>query len=99
MMFGKWIVARLLLLVLGFSMCAAAQEMCPPRPEPGSPVQNPLDLYSQNGTLTLNLALKSEIGPTGFTHYCYVYMNNGQPVEAPSLRVNPGDPPGGEPHQ
>ncbi len=49
------------------------------------------DLYSQNGTLTLNLALKSEIGPTGFTHYCYVYMNNGQPVEAPSLRVNPGD--------
>ncbi len=91
MMFGRWTVARLLLLVLAFSLCSAAQEMCPPRPAPGSPVTNPLDLYSQNGTLTLNLTLRSEIGPTGFTHYCYVYMNNGQPVEAPTLRLNPGD--------
>jgi FtsP/CotA-like multicopper oxidase with cupredoxin domain len=65
--------------------------MCPPRPAPGDPISNPLDLYSQNGTLTLDLALKSEIGPTGFTHYCYVYMDNGKPVEAPTLRLNPGD--------
>src|SRR5215471_3076453 len=80
-----------LFLVLGLSLCAAAQDMCPPRPGVGTPVTNPLDLYSQNGTLTLNLELRSEIGDTGFTHYCYVYMNNGTPVEAPTLRLNPGD--------
>ena len=65
--------------------------MCPPRPQPGTPVSNPLDLYSQNGTLTLNLDLRSEVGDTGFTHYCYVYLNNGMPVEAPTLRLNPSD--------
>ena len=91
MMFGNLKIARLLLLVSAVSIGAAAQEICPPRPAPGSVVQDPLDLYSQNGTLTLNLSLKSEIGPTGFTHYCYVYLSNGQPVEAPTLRVNPGD--------
>src|SRR5664279_3424327 len=80
----------LVALVCGFSLCAAAQ-MCPPRPVPGAPISNPLDLYSQNGTLTLNLDLRSEIGSTGFTHYCFVYINNGTPVEAPTLRLNPGD--------
>lgn len=82
---------RLLQLVLvgGLSVCAAAQ--CPPRPAPGTPITNPLDLYSQNGTLTLNLSLQSEVGSTGFTHYCYVYVNNGVPVEEPTLRLNPGD--------
>ena len=77
-------------LVCGLSLCATAQ-MCPPRPNPGDPITNPLDLYSQNGTLTLNLSLQSQIGSTGFTHYCYVYLNNGIPVEAPTLRLNPGD--------
>ena len=78
------------LISFGFCRMAAAQ-ICPARPDVGTAISNPLDLYSQNGTLTLNLALKSEIGPTGFTHYCYVYMNNGVPVEAPTLRLNPGD--------
>ena len=80
-----------LVLLCGLSLTAAAQTMCPPRPAPGTPIANPVDLYSQNGSLTLNLALRSEIGDTGFTHYCYVYMNNGTPVEAPTLRLNPGD--------
>jgi FtsP/CotA-like multicopper oxidase with cupredoxin domain len=88
-MFGKLSLASV--LVLASALAASAQEMCPPRPDPGTPISNPLDLYSQNGTLTLNLALRSEIGDTGFTHYCYVYMNNGTPVEAPTLRLNPGD--------
>src|SRR5215831_5380146 len=78
------------LIFLGFH-CLAAAQVCPPRPNVGAAISNPLDLYSQNGTLTLNLALRSEIGQTGFTHYCYVYMNNGVPVEAPTLRLNPGD--------
>jgi FtsP/CotA-like multicopper oxidase with cupredoxin domain len=88
-MYGK---PRFLQLVLlwGFALTAVAQ-VCPPRPAPGTPISNPLDLYSQNGVLTLDLHLRSEIGPTGFTHYCYVYMNNGRAIEAPTLRLNPGD--------
>ncbi len=90
-MFGRLRFVQLILVcVCGFSMCAAAQ-MCPSRPAPGTPISNPLDLYSQNGVLTLNLALQSEVGGTGFTHYCYVYINNGVPVEAPTLRMFPGD--------
>ena len=54
-------------------------------------ISNPVDVFSQNGTLSLNLDLRSEVGPTGFTHYCYVYMVGNQAVEAPTLRVNPGD--------
>lgn len=80
-----------LVLISAFSLSAAAQQVCPARPAPGDPISNPLDLYSQNGTLTLNLDLRSEVGSTGFTHYCYVYMNNGVAVEAPTLRLNPGD--------
>jgi len=68
-----------------------AQEMCPPRPAPGDPIINPLELKSQNGVRTLELALKSQLGDTGQVHYCYVYMNNNTPVEAPTLRLNPGD--------
>jgi FtsP/CotA-like multicopper oxidase with cupredoxin domain len=90
MMRGK--VALLPLIFLcGFGLSAVAQQMCPPRPAPGTAITNPLDLYSTNGILTLNLSLQSQVGPTGFTWYCYVYMNNGMPVEAPTLRVNPGD--------
>jgi len=72
-------------------LSAAAQQICPPRPQPGSLVVNPLDLYSQNGTLTVNLTLQNQLGSDGFMHYCYVYMNQGQQVEAPTLRLNPGD--------
>ena len=72
-------------MILAFALSSAAQDMCPPRPSPGSQVMNPLNLYSENGTLSLDLALRSEIGPTGYTHYCYVYMNNGTPV------INPCD--------
>lgn len=81
---------RAVLIFFGFSGLVAAQ-MCPSRPNVGTAISNPLDLYSQDHTLTLNLVLKSEIGQTGFTHYCYVYMNNGVSVEAPTLRLNPGD--------
>ncbi len=72
-------------------LSSSAQQICPPRPLPGSLVVNPLDLYSQNGTLTVNLTLQNQLGSDGFMHYCYVYLNQGQQVEAPTLRLNPGD--------
>ena len=79
-------------LICGVALLSAsAQQICPPRPLPGTLVVNPLDLYSQNGTLTLNLTLQNQMGSDGFMHYCYVYLYQGQQVEAPTLRLNPGD--------
>ncbi len=82
----------LLLMAVGaFVSNASGQSICPTRPSPGSPVLNPLDLYSQNGVLTVNLLLQNQKQNDGFMHYCYIYMYQGQQVEAPTLRLNPGD--------
>ena len=70
---------------------AAAQDVCPMRPLSGSLVVNPLDLYSQNGTLTVNMTLENQMGTDGFMHYCYSYMYQGTQIEAPTMRLNPGD--------
>lgn len=73
-------------------VAASAQApICPARPVDGSPLVNPLDLYSQNGVLTVNLQLQNATDVQGFMHYCYNYIYQGQKVEAPTLRVNPGD--------
>src|SRR5579862_5327481 len=83
----------LLALICAASLISASAQApgCPDRPLPGSPLNNPLDLYSQNGVLTLNLVLQNAVDISGFMHYCYIYMYQGQEIEAPTLRVNPGD--------
>jgi len=78
-------------LVCALSLASAAQNFCPPRPTYGGEVVNPPALSSQNGVLTLDLSMKSSFGPTQQVRYCYVYMLNNQPVEAPTLRLNAGD--------
>ena len=86
---------RVLLLVIlsGIALVSASAQapICPPRPQIGSPIVNPIDLFSQNGTLTVNLALQNAEDGNHFMHYCYVYMYQGQQIEAPTLRLNPGD--------
>jgi len=83
--------------ILSFSILAvalasaSAQQICPTRPTPGSLVVNPLDLFSQNGVLTVNLTLQNQMQSDGFMHYCYNYVYQGQTVESPTLRLNPGD--------
>ena len=86
-------IVRFVLLssLLGASLIVSAQTICPLRPSPGSPVENPLDLYSQNGTLSLDLLLQNQKENDGYMHYCYIYMYQGQQIEAPTLRLNPGD--------
>jgi len=69
----------------------AQPPVCPPRPVSGTLVQNPPDLYSANGVLTVDLTLQNQQGSDGYMHYCYVYMNQGQQMEAPTLRLNAGD--------
>jgi FtsP/CotA-like multicopper oxidase with cupredoxin domain len=64
---------------------------CPLRPNPGSVVLDPLNLSSQNGSLRLGLTLRNGVDAAGYTHYCFDYSSGAGIVEAPTLRLNPGD--------
>src|SRR5579862_2266166 len=75
----------------GFATAWAQAPICPPRPVSGTLVQNPPDISSQNGVLSVDLTLQNQQGTDGYMHYCYVYMSQGQQMEAPTLRLNPGD--------
>jgi FtsP/CotA-like multicopper oxidase with cupredoxin domain len=80
----------LLLAVCGFSFVAASAQ-CPPRPIPGSVVEDALSLYSQNGVLNAAFTMGTSVDDAGYTHYCYKYKSSNGVVEAPTLRLNPGD--------
>jgi FtsP/CotA-like multicopper oxidase with cupredoxin domain len=78
---------------IGLALVTASAQVgnCPSRPDPGSIITNPLDLYSVNGTLTLALALNDGVDDQGYTHDCYNYDTGSGIIEAPTLRLNPGD--------
>jgi FtsP/CotA-like multicopper oxidase with cupredoxin domain len=80
-------------LVALASIAASAQVgNCPSRPDPGSTVVNPLDLFSQSGVLNVALALNNGLDSQGYTHDCYNYTaDDGSTIEAPTLRLNPSD--------
>ncbi|MFZ0684728.1 MAG: multicopper oxidase domain-containing protein [Terriglobales bacterium] len=79
--------------LVGFALATAAAQVgnCPSRPNPGATVVNPVDLYSSSGVLNLALALNNGVDPQGYTHVCFNYNTGSGIVEAPTLRVNPGD--------
>jgi FtsP/CotA-like multicopper oxidase with cupredoxin domain len=85
-----WSVPAVMLTGLAGSLAAAAQD-CPARPAVGSVVQNPYSISSQNGTLTAAFSMAKSVDTFGYTHYCYRYNAGGQVMEAPTLRVSPGD--------
>ena len=72
------------------SVCAQAPT-CPPRPNPGSVVNNPLDAISQNGVLNASFTFRSSLDTLGYLHECYIYQTSQGPVESPTLRLNPGE--------
>ncbi len=86
----KWTLAAQL---LGLAVVTASAQVgnCPSRPNPGDPVVNPLDLYSQSGTLTLSLSIANGVDSQGYTHECYNYDTGSGIIEAPTLRLNPSD--------
>jgi FtsP/CotA-like multicopper oxidase with cupredoxin domain len=86
----KWLFA---LQVVGFACLTASAQLpnCPLRPNPGSVVLDPLSLSSQNGALQLALTLRNGVDAAGYTHYCFDYSTANGDVEAPTLRLNPGD--------
>jgi FtsP/CotA-like multicopper oxidase with cupredoxin domain len=59
-----------------------------PRPEPGSKVEEPEDLRSQNGVLEAYLTASNAAQSNGAIRYCYT---DAAGHESPNLRVHPGD--------
>lgn len=58
------------------------------RPVAGSVVQNPSDLYSVGGELTVSFSYQSTTDADGRTLYCFMTPDG---LENPTLHVNPGD--------
>jgi hypothetical protein len=65
----------------------AADQVCA-RFAAGSVVSAPSELKSQNGVLEVTFTFQTVTDTQGLVRYCYV-TNTG--LEAPTLRVNPGD--------
>ena len=80
-------ITAAILAVLSSSLFA----QCPARPASGTEVKNPYTIRSQNGTLQADLSLGESVDQQGYTHYCYQYQGPQGIVEAPTLRINPGD--------
>jgi FtsP/CotA-like multicopper oxidase with cupredoxin domain len=83
----------LAIVVCGFaSLPSMAQSsQCPPRPPAGAVVQDALSLYSANGVLNAAFSMAHSVDASGYGHFCYKYQNGASVVEAPTLRLNPGD--------
>ncbi len=88
----RW-TSRLMLViaVCGFAIQKPLAQNCPARPDSGTTVADPLNLYSQNGVLSAKFILGHSVDSNGYTHFCYNYQTGGQIVEAPTLRLNPGE--------
>jgi len=81
------------LFQLGLVNLLAQLPNCPVRQAPGTLVENPPSVRSQNGLLQVDLALRNGVDQYGFMHYCYDYPADATSgfIEAPTLRLNPGD--------
>jgi len=76
---------------MGVSSIYADAQDCPPRPQSGTVVNDPLSLQSKNGVLSVDLSIAYAVDKFDFPHYCYTYQTSDGPAEAPTLRLNPGD--------
>jgi len=87
---SRWLLAMIVLC--GISVPKLMADDCPARPTPGSIVNDPFTISSQNGVLKAEFTLAHSVDKLGYTHYCYKYNAGGGDIEeAPTLRVNPGD--------
>ncbi|MFY9949202.1 MAG: copper oxidase, partial [Candidatus Sulfotelmatobacter sp.] len=85
-------VSRCWVVIIFCSCCwSAAAAQCPARPASGTVVQDALSLYSTGGILNAGLTMGYSVDAAGYSHYCYKYQSAAGTVEAPTLRVNPGD--------
>ncbi len=85
---SRWLLA---IIFCGCSALSFATSDCPARPAAGTVVNNPYSIFSQNGALNAKFTMAYSVDQDGYAHYCYKYDASGQIVEAPTLRLNPGD--------
>jgi len=88
--FLKWAFAAQL-VGCAFLTASAQLPNCPLRPNSGTVVLDPLSLTSVNGTLSVALTERNAADSAGIMHYCFDYSTSNGDVEAPILRLNPGD--------
>ena len=82
----------LAIIVRGFaSLPLMAQSQCPPRPQAGAVLQDALSLYSVNEVLNASFSMAHSVDASGYSHICYKYQTGTSVLEAPTLRLNPGD--------
>ncbi len=81
----------LAIALCGFSSLRLVAQECPARPATGTVVSDPFNLVSKNGALNATFTMGHSVDSAGYTHFCYKYQAPGQVVEAPTLRVTPGD--------
>ncbi len=81
----------LVIMFCGCSILSFAASDCPDRPAAGTVVKNPFSISSQNGALSAEFIMAHSVDQDGYTHYCYKYKTSDHTVEAPTLRLNPGD--------
>ncbi len=84
----RWSLA---IIFCGCSVLGFAASDCPARPAAGTIVNNPFSISSQNGALSASFTLAHSVDQDGYTHYCYKFETSAQTIEAPTLRLNPGD--------
>jgi len=86
------LLARIsLAILLSLALLPIAKAQCPDRPATGTVVQDPYSISSQNGVLSAGMVMGYSVDQFGYSHYCYQYQTGTGVVEAPTLRVNPGD--------
>jgi FtsP/CotA-like multicopper oxidase with cupredoxin domain len=76
---------------MSLGVVMAQTQDCPARPSPNTVVKNPLDLSASRGELKVPLTLHSREMMELPLKVCYVYEAGSASVEAPTLRLDPGD--------
>lgn len=80
-------LAAIALLAITGTSRAVSSNPCP-RFAVGSNIVEPEDLFSQNGTLTVNFSYQTFVDADGLTRFCYMLVDGTQ---SPTLHLNPGD--------
>ena len=84
-------IVAILAVIVGAILprAAAAKDSDPcPRPDTGSIVSQPVDLYSRNGVLNVSFDYYTTVSDAGITLFCFVTPDG---VQSPTLHVRPGD--------
>lgn len=84
----RWAIFGLVLALLAPAQALAADGGLCPRPDPGSVIQPPPDLYSQDGVLNMHFDYYTTVDNEGRTLFCFVTPDGR---ESPNLHVHPGD--------